>query len=68
MPGRQSPNEQEVNQKIKITGNRFAIDGQTASQIGGIQNLSLIVRQHRPESSKRLSRYTGPNCNISRSR
>src|SRR5580658_2849334 len=57
MPGRQSPDKQQVNQKIKITGNGFAIDGQTTRQGSGIQNLSLIVRQHGPESPQRLSRY-----------
>jgi len=60
MPGRQTPNQQRVSSKIKITGDCFAIDGQTARQIGGIRNLNLVVRQHRPESPQRLSRYAGP--------
>jgi len=55
--GRQSSNEQEINQKVKIASNRLGIDGQTASQSGHIQNLSLIVRQHDLESPQRLSRY-----------
>jgi hypothetical protein len=63
MPGRQASDEQEVNQEInqeiKITGNRFAIESQASRQGGGIQNLSLIVRQHGPESPQCLSRYAG---------
>ena len=43
VPSRQSPNEQEVNQKIEITGDCLAIDTQAARQIGSIKNLSLIV-------------------------
>src|SRR6266568_3688510 len=60
VPGRQSSNKQEVNKKIKIAGYRFAIDGQAARQSGGIQNLSLVVGQHRPEAAKCLSRYARP--------
>jgi hypothetical protein len=30
MPGRQTPHQQHLHQKIEMTGNRSAIDGQTS--------------------------------------
>ena len=57
VPGRQPTNNQEVDKEVEITGDRLAIDSQTARQIGSIQNLRLVMCQHRPEASKRLSRY-----------
>lgn len=41
VPGRQPPNEQEVNQKIKITCDRLSIDAQATPQVGSIEILSL---------------------------
>ena len=57
VPSRQSPNEQKVNKKIKITGDRLAIDTQATRQIGSIKNLSLVVCQHRPETPEGPGRY-----------
>ena len=57
VPSRQSPNEQEVNKKVKITGDCLAIDTQTTGQIGSIKNLSLVMRQHCPEPPKRFRWY-----------
>ena len=57
VPGRQPANNQEIDKKVEIPGDRLAIDSQAPRKIGGIQKLRLVMCQHRPVASKRLSRY-----------
>ncbi len=59
-PRGQTPEEQQIDQRVEIPGDGLPADPQPRGQPRRVQQLALLVRQHLPETSDCLGRDAGP--------
>ncbi len=60
MPWGETAHEQQAHEQIEVGGHRLAIHGECTGERRGVEQPSLLMREHRPEATQRLGRDARP--------